>query len=346
MPSWKVTDNLLKESMMELTGRTARQIQLLSLVLLIVPMIIFPERLGTPLMRGAMIYAIYEMVYYGFVVYFFNRQASLGQVIQSAGICLMYRLAMGLLLGLLLAAMYSMGIFVSITFGLSGYMPAVLLHMLAAPFVLRPVIGKFLGSRATERNLERPSRLQSEVTAAQVRKTAIAVDTGYGTTSPRKITVEPQGYGSRPAVRTRSAGGLTDVNDFEKAVNYIGEHGSVQLAAVVDAEGLLLANFVRGATVAEDIAPLAVTLLERNAPLVGELGSGSLNRIDLHMKDTRLVVVEIEPVSLMTIAQIQTDDLLNIRINQGVEMVKKQLAERYGQTVFASAETEHVSSTQ
>lgn len=329
---------------MELTGRTARQIQLFSLVLLIVPMIIFPERLGTPLMRGAMLYAIYEMVYYGFVVYFFNRRASLGQVIQSAGICLVYRLAMGLLLGLLLAAMYSMSIFVSITFGLSGYLPAVLLHMLAAPFVLRPVLGRFMGGGET--GVKVPSQLQSEVPAAQVRKAAIAVDTSHLTGSPQKGSVSQQGWRSRPAIRTRTAGGSSEMNGFEKAVNYIGEDSSVKLAAVVDNEGLLLANFVRGAMVAADIAPLAVTLLDRNALLTEQLGPGSLDRIDLHMNDIRLVVVEIDQVSLMTIAQLQTDDLLNIRINQGMEMIKKQLAERYGQTVFARAETEHVSSTQ
>lgn len=330
---------------MELTGRTARQIQLFSLVLLIVPMIVFPERLGTPLMRGAMIYAIYEMVYYGFVAYFFNRQASLGQVIQSAGICLMYRLAMGLLLGLLLAAMYSMSIFVSITFGLSSYLPAVLLHMLAAPFVLRPVLSKFLGVQSTEHGQKLPSQMRPEIPAAQVGKTAITAETGHRTTSPKEVSVSPQGWKSRPAIRTRTAGGPSETNGFEKAVNYIGEHGSVQLAAVVDREGLLLASFVRGETLAEDIAPLAVTLLERNVVLTEELGAGSLDRIDLHMEEIRLVVVEIDQVSLMTIAQIQTDDLLNIRINQGMEMIKKQLAERYGQTVFARAETEHVSST-
>lgn len=328
---------------MELTGRTARQIQLFSLVLLIVPMIIFPERLGTPLMRGAMIYAIYEMVYYGFVSYFFNRQASLGQIIQSAGICLIYRLAMGLLLGLLLAAMYSMTIFVSITFGLSSFLPAVVLHMLAAPFVLRPVLNTFLGVKSTVRDQKPPSQLQPEIPAAQIRSTPVA--TGHRKASSQKVAEIPQGWKSRPAIRTRTAGGPSETNGFEKAVNYIGEHGAVQLAAVIDREGLLLASFVRGETIAEDIAPLAVTLLERNVVLTEELGAGSLNRIDLHMEDTRLVVVEIDQVSLMTIAQIQTDDLLNIRIIQGMEMIKRQLAERYGQTVFARAETEHVSST-
>ncbi|MCH7690226.1 MAG: hypothetical protein IIA17_04165 [candidate division Zixibacteria bacterium] len=190
-----------------------------------------------------------------------------------------------------------------------------------------------------------PSREWELVQRISFAPCAPALDTGYGVASSQKVTVEPQGYGNRRVVRTRSTSGLNEVSGFEKAVDYIGEDGSVQLAVVVDAEGLLLANFVRGALVAEDIAPLALTLLERNAPLMEGLTQGSLDRIDLQMKDTRLVVVEIEQVSLMTMARIQTNDLLNIRINQGVEMVKKQL-ERYGQTVFASVETEHVSSTQ
>ena len=61
---------------MYITGRIGRQILLYSLLLMIIPMIIFPEKFGSSLGKASLINAMFELVFYGLVIYFFNRKAS------------------------------------------------------------------------------------------------------------------------------------------------------------------------------------------------------------------------------------------------------------------------------
>ncbi|MCK4574458.1 MAG: hypothetical protein KAU36_08800, partial [candidate division Zixibacteria bacterium] len=123
---------------MEISGRVARQILLFSLIVLIIPMIVFPELFGTQLAKASLLNALYELVFYGCVLYFLNRGARLMQLVQAAGLCLVYRLALGMVLGLLIAAMYPMQLTVAVTLGMSSYIPAILLQMIATPFILKP----------------------------------------------------------------------------------------------------------------------------------------------------------------------------------------------------------------
>ncbi|HKK21787.1 MAG TPA: hypothetical protein VJ983_09970, partial [candidate division Zixibacteria bacterium] len=74
-----------------MNGRIARQILLFSLLVLIIPMILFPERLGTTLAKASLVYVLFELVYYGIVSFILNRHASLVQLAQAAGLCIVYR---------------------------------------------------------------------------------------------------------------------------------------------------------------------------------------------------------------------------------------------------------------
>ncbi|MFQ5453806.1 MAG: hypothetical protein ACE5D6_06430, partial [Candidatus Zixiibacteriota bacterium] len=109
---------------MEISGRIARQILLFSLVVLIIPIIIFPERFGMDLAKASLINAMYELIFYGLVIYIFNQKVSLFQLFLLAGICLIYRFILGLILGLLIVVMYPMSISIAVTLGMSSYLPA------------------------------------------------------------------------------------------------------------------------------------------------------------------------------------------------------------------------------
>lgn len=314
---------------MSFSSRTGRQILLLSLIVLIIPMVVFPDRLGMDLARVSLLNVFYELVFYGFIVFFFDRRQSLLNLLQSAGTCLVYRLLLGVALTTLVTAMYSMNFSVAAKLCVFGYLPAIFLHILATPFILSPIL-KQLKSRDFERKqpsvtaeIGRESAARSEVKAAPHSHS----DPGPMFTGNRRIVQTPSKTASRSA--RSPATQVTEISGFEKAVRYLGENAAVSLAAVVDLDGLLLANFVRKGTEADEWAPLALVLAQGHADLLGRTSIGPLERIDITSPDSRLVVVDEHNFYLMVLADRMSEDLVAIRINQAVEMIKKYIADRY-----------------
>ena len=332
---------------MKISGRIVRQIVLFSLTVITVPMVVFPERLGTDLARVSWVNIVYELIFYGLVLFLFNRQVSLVRLVQLSVICVLYRLGLGAVFGLLIAAVYSMSIQVSLMLGLFSYLPAVLIHVAVTPFVLKPALIRPQPARREQRMspIEQPP-----AESRDIGKTTVAISTSRGSTPPVVDVVDGSAVRPMPD-RSAEPSQAVDVpsaetNGFERATRYIGEHGSVQLAAVVDAEGLLMAQFTRGGSVAEDLAPLALVLAGQNQEVLDRVQWGAAEKIDLSVKDRRIVIANEDRVSLMVVAERQADDVLNIRINQALEMIRKYMAERYSEKLFADAERSYVPSTE
>ena len=128
---------------MKRSENTGQRVLLFSLAALIIPMLAFPANFGMQLAKGSLIHALFELVYYGFITFVFYRRSALIELVQFAGICLVYRLTLGAFFGVLVAAMYSMDLVVSVTLGMSSYLPAILLHIGLTPFILLPVAKQF-----------------------------------------------------------------------------------------------------------------------------------------------------------------------------------------------------------
>jgi hypothetical protein len=353
---------------MEMTGRIVRQISLISMLVLIVPMIMFPDQLGMRLTKFSLINAVYELVYYSAVIFFFYRRASLLKIIQMAGLCLVYRLTLGALFGLLIVVMYSMNLTISLTLGLASYLPAILLHIAATPFILKPVVAQLVPyTKRKHQPIEEPapaeapehggtatavSAKQEEPAPAEAPEhggtaTAVSAKQAISRPTPAPVRVpEPEAQFSK-ASRVGSPSGRehAEANGFDRAARYIGEDGSVQLAVVVDGEGLLLGQFIRGEMKADDWAPFSLLFCEANRDALRRAGWGSPEKIDLLVKDTRIIVAREESWCLMVVAQRHADDFLNIKINQGLEIIRKYIARRYGQKLSVNAEKMYVSST-
>ncbi|MDH4157422.1 MAG: hypothetical protein OEW00_09135, partial [candidate division Zixibacteria bacterium] len=105
-------------------------------------------------------------------------------------------------------------------------------------------------------------------------------------------------------------------------------------------------QFTRGGTVAEDLAPLALVFAQQNRDVLDRARLGAPEKIDVSVRDKRVVIASEERVSLMVVAERQADDVLNIRINQALEIIRKYMAERYSQKLFADAERSYVPSTE
>jgi len=330
---------------MEITGRIARQTLLLSLIIVIIPMVVFPERFGLNLAHMTFMSVVYELLFYSVVLFFFNRHATLLQLARSVGLCFVFRLANGAFFGLLLTAVYSMNIKISLMLGMSGYLPALYMHVLATPFILKPLHYQIhLPER--QRKVVAPEKSIDPSIDTGTTTFAISKDKSLSqTTTPMVHKPEMPEKMHLPTSEVKPSTAIADTNGFDRATAYIGENGSVQLAMVVDAEGLLLSQFSRGDVVAEDWAPFALIFKDNNRQVADRLGWDVPEKIDLLLKDNKVIIACDGMVNLMVIAERQSDDVLNIRINQGLEIIRKYIAERYGDDQVMKTERSYVSST-
>jgi predicted regulator of Ras-like GTPase activity (Roadblock/LC7/MglB family) len=310
-----------------------RLILLCSLVLVAVPMVVFPNRLGLALSGGSAMNLLYEMVFYGLVLFLFRRETTLAALVVGIALTLVYRLALGAAFGLALVVMYDLGLSVAFSLGMSKYIPAILLQAACAPFVLRPV---YLGLAA---NL------------APVRKGRVVRPTVHPTIIEdveMKVTTAPIRETASAATRPEPAfpGTPGEENVFDRAVGYLGESGAVRLALLVDQEGLPLAKFIRGREDVEVWAPLAVMVLGHTRTLLNRVDSKDMpDKVDIGARGLRLLVRRIDRVILMVAAEPNVDETIHIRIAQAADMIRKYMSERYSPAVFARVEGRYVSNS-
>ncbi|NMC43823.1 MAG: hypothetical protein GYA46_07885 [candidate division Zixibacteria bacterium] len=307
---------------------TRRAVLLFSLILVAVPMVVFPHRLGLGLGGGSAVNLLYEMVFYGLVLYLFRRNTTLAALSVGIALTLAYRLILGAVLGVALVVMYGLGLSVAFSLGMTKYMPAILLQAVAAPFVLRTVYLDLSANLASGRK-GRSSRRMPPPTI---------IDTAT-TMAPPVREIIPA---ARPEHPSQSA--LIEGNQFDRAVAYLGESGAVRMALLVDQEGLSLAKFIRGGDDAEVWAPLAVMVLNQNRGLIARVdGQDNPDKVDIVTRGVRLLVRRIDRVILLVAAEPNADETIHIRIAQATDMVRKYMSERYSPALFARVEDRYVS---
>ncbi|MBN1212523.1 MAG: hypothetical protein JXA92_08090 [candidate division Zixibacteria bacterium] len=345
-----------------------QRVSLLTLFALIVPLLFFPQMFGTQLAKASLVNFLYELVFYGFVIFLFNRRASLWGLVQTAGWCMAYRLGLSVAFGLLITGLFSMSLAVSLKLGLYSYLPGVVFYAVITPFIMKPVIDKVniresKPSRKKRRQVALPPSepigihptATDDNEPAPVRETpATAIAVPKSVFPPVVEKTVSMMASPEPASAGESTRGFlqSDINGFERATRYIGEHAAVHLATVVDHEGLLLANFKRGEIDPEAWAPLALVFFESNMQVLKRAATNPPEKIDIVLRDKRIVVARVSKASLMVVAERQSDDFLNIRINQGLDIIKKYIDERYSR-IFKEKEANenkleniNVSSTQ
>lgn len=321
---------------MQLSARIIRQMLLLTLLALIVPMVVFPERLGMDLVKTSFLNAMFELVFYGMVLYFLNRKLNLLQLVQASAVCLVYRFGMGLLFGLLVVAMYPMNVSVAITLGMSSYLPAILLHIVATPFILKPVIESQFGKKQPQKEPEKKAERPAINTNIENSGSMVFTTSKNVKRSSEKVKLAPKI--ETPKAETANPAD----NGFENAVKYIGEDGSVMMAAVIDNEGLMLGNFTRGDFEAEDIAPFGLEILKTNDYQLRRIGFVKPEKLEYQFEGNKIIIASEQNYKLMVMSERTVDDVLNIRINQALEIIRKYVAERYSEELVGNAERIYV----
>ncbi len=309
---------------------------LLSLILIVIPLVAFHTFRVKPLVGGTTLYLFFEFIYYGTVCWFVRRDASLAAVITGAVMSLIYRVTLGISFGIILMAMFTFtDIKTPLSWGLIGYMPAVLLHIFAAPFVIR------------KNYLRVAARLMEDDEEYDV-----APPTFVGNSTPQvshPVSPEPRPIETASPVLPTSAKNKTvshavdRSNFFDNAVTYMGESAAVKMALVVDEEGLALAQFNRSNEDPEMWAPLAVLVEGNNSNLLGQFYPVSeLEKIDISTMRMRIILRRIGHLTLMILAEKSLDETVHIRINQSAEMIRKYMSERYSPDLFARVEERYV----
>ncbi|MEW6049930.1 MAG: hypothetical protein AB1644_02565 [Candidatus Zixiibacteriota bacterium] len=331
---------------MQIPERIGRLILLITLVLWIVPLLLFPERLGTQVMRVSVWFVGLELLYYACVVLVSQRGMTAMSRFQAVLGSFVYRLALGIVFGLLVTVMFDMGWRAALTLGTFGYLPAVLLHIAAAPFALRPLFNEVTGQKEPRRAQVRPSLQRENLPAGM---TSIAISKERGITS-ESLPIPPLEYDNRrhggSASEQHPSGNQPELNGFDRATRYIGEHGSVFMAVVVDYEGLPLSSFKRGTLNPDDWAPLSLLFLDANRRVLDRTRLGAPDRLDLTLKDKRLMVARDQQYSLLVLAERLSDDTLSIRVSQAMEMIRRYMTERFAAKQDINAEKIHVSSAE
>ncbi len=114
------------------------------------------------------------------------------------------------------------------------------------------------------------------------------------------------------------------------------------MAAVIDHEGLLLAGFKRGEYEPEDVAPYALPISVRNLDFYKKMNLVIPEKTDLMFENKRMIIATEKSYSLVVLSERTVDDVLSIRINQALEMIRTYTAERYSEKLIGNAERIYV----
>lgn len=321
---------------MAAVSKNSRLVLLISSLLIVVPMVIFRPNSGIDLSTGFSTYAMFEVIFYGVVLFIFRPSTTLLKLLQGAGLTFLYRIVLGTIFGALISVTYGIGFSVSLTLGISRYLPAILLQALAAPFAMKPYYLAMLGEDVRERR--------------HYPRSASAVSQGKEETTRQYISraeMKPGVITERRQAEPKAEMVLGhDINGFERAVRYLGEHHAVMIAAVVDMEGLTLASFKRGNIEPDDWIPLSMLFQRSNESILRRNKEGnSPDRLDLSFGSCKLVIVKISNFNLLILSHREEDELLGVRITQAADIIRKYSSERYGNMVPTSPEEKYVSNT-
>ena len=114
---------------------------LYSLIVILTPLIIYGISSDNFLfsISAGRIYLVFllEFIWYSIILLFILRLASAGLIFFGAFTCMLYRLSIGVIFGLLIGVSGEVGLKSAINSGIGFYTPALLIHVIFAPFILK-----------------------------------------------------------------------------------------------------------------------------------------------------------------------------------------------------------------
>lgn len=295
---------------MTLNAPELKKAMLLGLVAAVVPLFYYPNSFGWQgATAGSAIYLILELCYYVLVFYGFNRRADSASHMLAAGLTFGIRTTIGVVFGLMLAGNQGMSAVSGLSSGLFSYLPFVIPMALMMPFLMRSAF-EFKATRSPR--TKNPYSSSRPVSSDPERTPAIATQ-------------------ATPVVTEKSAwkGGGSGIPDFGAAVEHVASYSTVELALIVDDEGLCVAKACRPSSDSEMWAPVVNLVYQSIQAELVRTGSTSMKRFELTLATQKLVVERVETFYLAVLFDQVTDELVNVRIAQAIDMIKKYYKQKY-----------------
>ncbi|HEX9916917.1 MAG TPA: roadblock/LC7 domain-containing protein [candidate division Zixibacteria bacterium] len=291
---------------------------LFSLIIVLVPLIVYglsPEKFFFSILTGR-VYALFlfEFMWYSILLLIMLRLASAFIVFVEVLACMVYRLCLGVAFGLLIMVGGGVGLQMALDKGIWAYTPVVLIHIISTPFVLK---GFF-----------------NQMVLWDMRKKKIL----------RQISEQDIPVAKPPESRDAAVEPLSEARemDWTSPLRYVKEYSGVEGVFLVDNEGLIVARATGKQIDDERLAPFMLGLEEANNQALRKLNEKKLNRVELYTSSRWINLTRIFNLILVTVANRYTDDLLNVRIIQAAEMIRKYMRKRYTQEVLTEAEDKNV----
>ena len=283
---------------MTLKGPEFKKALLLGVAASAVPLAYYPNVLGWlgEAQGGPGVFLV-EFAYYLLAFQFLLSREPFPHRMKAAIVTLVFRLGLGMVFGILAGGLFQVGFGAALADGLSRYLPAVLLHAAVVPFLLSPVF------RFRELRKSRSSASASEIPARASKAAASSESHGWS--------------------------GAEHVPDFDAAVAHVASYSTVGLALLVDDEGLCVARAARGTADSDLWAPVVNLLYHATLRELRRTPDADVRRLQLSLSRERLVVERVEPFYLAVLCDHNTDDLVNVRITQAVEMIRKYYEHKY-----------------
>jgi len=280
-------------------GPEFKKAMLLGLVLAAAPSFYYPYAFGWKgALAGSAGLFLLEFAYYGVMFYLFWRRTSISRILGAAVVAMGFRLGLGTLFSMLLAALFGLSVGSALSTGLYGYLPGVLLHVIAVPFMLQSVF-----------DLRQPRRVAP---------------------APRKVESLPTERRTPTHSEPTSWNiGSEQVPDFNAAVEHIATYSAVRLALLVDDEGLSVARAGRAKSDSDLWAPVTNLLFDALRRELRRTPDSVVHRFELTQTDQRCVAVRVEPFYLTVLFDSTSDELVNVRIAQAAEMIKRYAEHKY-----------------
>lgn len=298
-------------------ARESRSVVLWGLFLVLVPLFFYPYIQKWQLPVSWVTVLIFEVVFY-FVVWFFRNPGNWGRTLASTFWSLMFRFSEAMLFGVLLWAMFSLKPGWSLKQGLAYFLPAVVLHILSVPFLLKSVL--------------KPARVIHRAPPAEFTKDRlIEVD---------KIVAEKS-----DVVLHKERG--TDISEsyLEEILSSLTNYPGVEASLLVDQEGLVIAKNCKNNFDWESWAPLPLIFEVSTTQVLSRIREKNMERMDIFSDRYWISIHKIYGFALITVSDKETDEILNVRIQKVCENVKKYLNERYHSANLKVQEENYVSST-
>lgn len=318
---------------MGLSIRDVRQIVLVTLIIAILPMLVYPNSLGLDFNLNLVWYLCLELIYFWAIAAFVFRWKSAMSTVGAALLYMVGRMLLSTTLVLFLLVLERTTFAAALNHAFGSFRPALLLYSLSAPFLYNSTIKVLFVDSPLKTVIRRsitpalhsatPGKITGRITGKIIGRPETAVP---ASTPPRN----PGEYLNRT---------------FDDAVRHIGGYSGVLCAMLIDGEGLPVAGWNRGEYDQEMWGAYAKKITEDLEETNLRAGSSRLENLEFTSGEQRFSLVRVADMWLLAIADAASDELEKIRMHQAAEMIVRHCQERFGNIYTTETGRKYAAST-